>query len=75
MENFVFAKNNKNANQNTTFALTNFSSNKTKRSLLSKANTMLNLYTYLCKTLEFVSKTENMLRCVVVYRIMTDFFS
>jgi hypothetical protein len=43
--------------------------------LLSKANTMLNLYTYLCKTLEFVSKTENMLRCVVVYRIMTDFFS
>jgi hypothetical protein len=34
--------------------------------LLSKANVMLNLYTYLCKTSEFVSKPENMLRCVVV---------
>jgi hypothetical protein len=63
---FFFAKNNKNADKNTTFALANFSSDKIKRSLLSKANTMLNLYTYLCKTSEFVSKPENMLRCVVV---------
>jgi hypothetical protein len=66
MGNFFFAKNNKNADQNTTFALTNFSSNKTKRSVLSKANTMLNLYTYLCKTSEFVSKPDNTLCCVVV---------